>query len=218
MTSNIDKKAGRLFVLSAPSGSGKSTLKDMVLRRLPDLVYSISYTTRPPRPGEVDGLDYNFIDKDQFQAMIKAGEFLEWAEVFGRFYGTGKVWVEARLARGQNVLADIDVVGAASVRALEPQATLIFMVPPTEAELSRRLLSRRTETAEETALRLKQARSEIACRAMFDFLLINDDVDRTLDELVGIIEKGQGRRMSDSTDFWPSFFAGSGYGTHERQN
>ncbi len=210
MTVEMNDRRGRFFVLSAPSGSGKSTLKDRIVTRLPDLVYSVSYTTRPPRPGEVDGRDYNFVTVERFQAMIEAGSFLEWAEVFGRFYGTGRAWVEERLAAGRDVLADLDVVGAASVRRLMPEATLIFMVPPTARELTRRLSERRTETPEEAGLRRARARAEIDQRRIYDFLLINDDLDRAAEELAGIIRHGRGRRVADQEAFWPEFFAEPG--------
>ncbi len=197
---------GRLFVLSAPSGAGKSTLADIIRRRLPGLVYSVSYTTRPPRPGEVDGVDYNFVTPERFKEMIAGREFLEWAEVFGRFYGTGRAWVEDKLAAGLEVLADLDVAGAASVKAVRPESTLVFMVPPTAGELRRRLTARRTESAEETSRRLGQARAEIERRHIYDFLLINDDLDRAADEFLEIIRHGRGRPMSGTEAFWPEFF------------
>ncbi|MDR2947427.1 MAG: guanylate kinase [Candidatus Adiutrix sp.] len=199
-------KRGRLFVLSAPSGAGKSTLGEIIRRRLPELVYSVSYTTRSPRPGETDGVDYNFVSPERFREMIANREFLEWAEVFGRFYGTGRRWVEEKLAAGFDVLADLDVEGAASVRAVRPESTLVFMAPPTAGELRRRLTARRTESPEETGLRLGQARREIERRHMYDFLLVNDDLARAADEFLEIIQHGRGRAMSDTEDFWPQFF------------
>ncbi|MDR1044056.1 MAG: guanylate kinase [Candidatus Adiutrix sp.] len=202
-----DIKSGRLFVLSAPSGSGKSTLKDLALQRLPELVYSVSYTTRRPRPGEIDGRDYNFISEERFQAMVDGRDFLEWAGLFGRHYGTGRAWVLERLRQGRDVLADLDVTGAASVRRLMPGATLIFMAPPTVGELRRRLSSRRTESAEEAGRRLTQAREEIARRRIYDYLLINDRLDDSLEQLVAIIKFGRGRPMAEMENFWPAFFA-----------
>ncbi|UQZ90794.1 guanylate kinase [Deltaproteobacteria bacterium Smac51] len=207
MTENTKKK-GRLFVLSAPSGSGKSTVKELVMRRLPDLVYSVSYTTRNPRPGEVDGRDYNFVVNEKFRAMIDEGDFLEWAEVFGRFYGTGRHWVEDRLAAGNDVLADLDVLGASSVKKQMPEATLIFMVPPSAIELGRRLAGRNTETVEEARNRLARARSEIDRRHVYDFLVINDDLETAASEMIEIIEHGRGRSMSEMENFWPVFFEG----------
>lgn len=202
------KKTGRLFVLSAPSGAGKSTVKNAVMERMPDLVYSVSYTTRQPRPGELDGRDYNFVSEDEFRAMIERGEFYEWAEVFGRFYGTGRQWVESRLAEGRDVLADLDVVGAASVKQQNPGAALIFMAPPSAQEQKRRIKARNTETAEETARRLAGAKAETEKRHIFDFLLINDDLEKAADELAAIIERGQGQKMAGTEDFWQKFFDG----------
>ena len=200
------KRRGRLFVLSAPSGGGKSTLKDRVIHRLPELVYSVSYTTRAPRPGEEDGRDYNFVSVDHFKEMIDQEQFLEWAEVFGRYYGTGRAWVEEKLDGGQDVLADLDVVGASSVRALMPDAVLVFLVPPTANELKRRLNLRQTESVEEAGLRLSRVRREVGSRGVYDFLIINDDLDQAVEELVTIISEGRGRKMADSEYFWPRFF------------
>ncbi len=198
---------GRLFVLSAPSGSGKSAVEELLFRLCPRLVYSVSYTTRAPRPGELDGENYNFIDEVAFQAMIEADSFLEWAEVFGRRYGTGRLWVESRLERGLDVLADLDVAGARSVKDKMPEATLIFMVPPSREELERRLRARATESEEQLALRLGRAGEEIENRGLYDYLLINDDLQRAAQELAGIIEGRPGRPMAEAEDFWPVFFA-----------
>jgi len=199
-------QAGRFFVLSAPSGSGKSTVKDRLLARRPELVYSVSFTTRVPRPGEVDGRDYNFVTRDRFQEMIKAGEFLEWAEVFGRFYGTSRHWVLDRLKTGQSVLADLDVKGGASVRALMPEAILIFMVPPSAGDLQRRLSGRRTEAVPDLDRRLAEARVEIDHSRIYDFLLINDRLEEAVDGLEEIIFFGRGRPMAGAKPFWRDFF------------
>lgn len=201
------KKRGRLFVLSAPSGGGKSSLKNMIIPRLPDLLYSVSYTTRAPRAGEEDGRDYYFVSRDDFEDMIKHERFLEWAEVFGRYYGTGKARVEDMLDGGHDVLADLDVAGASSVKALMPEAVLIFMVPPTTDELKKRLNLRQTESSEEARVRLSQVRREVGCRGIYDFLIINDDLNQAVEDMVAIINEGQGRRMADSEYFWPGFFS-----------
>ena len=197
---------GRFFVLSAPSGAGKSTVKDLLLDRLPELVYSVSFTTRAPRPGEIDGRDYNFVTEDRFREMITAGEFLEWAEVFGRFYGTGRRWVSDHLGAGRDVLADLDVNGGASVRALMPEAVLIFMVPSTAMELKRRLSGRRTESALEMDLRMAGARVETDRSRIYDFLLINDRLEDAVDDLEEIIFHGRGRPMAEAGPFWRIFF------------
>jgi len=199
--------SGRFFVLSAPSGTGKSTVKNLVLARRPELVYSVSFTTRAPRPGEIDGQDYNFVTEDRFREMIEAGDFLEWAEVFGRFYGTGRRWVSDHLRGGRSILADLDVRGGASVQGLMPEAVLIFMVPPSVGELRRRLSGRRTEPVSEVNRRLGEARVEIGSSHLYDFLLINAQVEEAVDELEEIIFHGRGRRMAEIGDFWRDFFS-----------
>ena len=196
----------RLFVLSAPSGSGKSTVKNLILARRPELVYSVSFTTRAPRPDEIDGRDYNFVTEERFREMIASGDFLEWAEVFGRFYGTGRAWVSERLGAGRSVLADLDVRGGASVRALMPEAVLIFMVPPSARELRLRLLGRRTESGSELELRLTEARGEIAACRIYDFLLVNDRIEETVSGLEEIVFHGRGRPMAEARDFLSGFF------------
>ena len=203
---------GRFFVLSAPSGAGKSTLIGRLLERRPELVYSVSFTTRAPRPGEIEGRDYNFVSEGRFREMIAAGHFLEWAEVFGNFYGTGRDWVSDNLKAGRNVLADLDVNGGASVRAMMPEAVLIFMAPPTAAELKRRLSGRRTESALELERRLALARAEIERSRIYDFLLINDRLEETVGGLEEIIFHGRGRPMAEAGTFWRGFLSDQGFG------
>jgi len=197
---------GRFFVLSAPSGSGKTTVVRGLLARRPELVYSVSFTTRVPRPGEVDGRDYNFVTEARFRAMIGAGDLLEWAEVYGHLYGTGRSWVEERLRAGQNVLAELDVKGAASVRALLPRVVLIFMAPPSAGELRRRLSGRRTEPVPELSRRLAEARAEIEASHIYDFLLVNDRLEEAVNGLEEIVFQGRGRPMAEAEPFWRIFF------------
>jgi guanylate kinase len=178
----------------------------LLLARRPELIYSVSFTTRPPRPGEIDGRDYNFVTWDKFKKMAEAGDFLEWAEVFDRCYGTGRRWVLDRLETGRLVLADLDVTGGASVRALMPEAVLIFMVPPKASELQRRLSSRRTETDSEIDHRLAKVKSEVESSRIYDFLLINDKLEETVDGLEEIIFHGRGRPMVEAGSFWLDFF------------
>ncbi len=204
-----DNQGGRFFILSAPSGSGKSTVKNLIVERRPELVYSVSFTTRALRLGEVDGRDYNFISVACFKEMIKIGDFLEWAEVFGNFYGTGKLWVETHLRAGCDVIADIDVAGGISVRKIMPEAVFIFMVPPTIKELHQRLKGRRTESNEEIAYRLKMAKIEISRSHTYDFLLVNDKLERTICDLEDIIENRRGLAIAETKSFWDTFFAGS---------
>ena len=197
---------GRLFVVSAPSGAGKTTLCRMLLARSDDLVYSISTTTRQPRPGETDGRDYFFVAEERFKEMIAQGALLEWAEVFGRYYGTGRRWVESQLALGKHVLVDVDVDGARQIKENFSEAVLIFIVPPTMAELSRRLRGRETETEEQMEIRLGRARAEIEARDLYDYLIVNDEVQSAAEDLAAVT-RAEGLRMAAAEDFWPGFFS-----------
>ncbi|MES9997488.1 guanylate kinase [Desulfovibrio aminophilus] len=176
-------RRGIILVLSAPSGAGKSTLVRKLLREFPGIGYSVSYTTRTPRGAERDGVDYHFVDRDRFLTMREAGEFAEWAEVHGNFYGTAKTPVLTLLDQGRDVLFDIDVQGAAQLRTAFPEAVLVFILPPSRAELERRLRGRGTDAPEVVAKRLKNARAEIAAAESFEFLILNDDLGRACDEL-----------------------------------
>jgi len=199
---------GQLYVLSAPSGAGKTTISRRLLSRKPELVYSISYTTRPARPDEVDGRDYFFVSSGQFQKMIQEQALLEWAEHFGAYYGTGKTWVTGKLGRGLDVLVDVDVAGARQIKANLPAAVLIFIVPPTLAELERRLRSRHTETEAQLQLRLGRARAEIEARTVYDYLIINDDLERAVSDIMDLM-RAESLRMERAEAFWPGFFDGS---------
>lgn len=176
-------RRGIVLVLSAPSGAGMSTLVRKLLREFPGIGYSVSYTTRAPRGAERDGVDYHFVDRDRFLAMREAGEFAEWAEVHGNFYGTAKAPVLALLDQGRDVLFDIDVQGAAQLRTAFPEGVLVFILPPSLAELERRLRGRGTDAPEVVTKRLENARAEIAAAERFDFLILNDDLERACDEL-----------------------------------
>ncbi len=196
---------GRLFIVSAPSGAGKTTLCSRLLPLGLDLVYSVSYTTRIPRPGETDGQDYFFISEDRFREMIQDGGFLEWAEVFGRFYGTGRDWVQKQLDLGRNVLLDVDIAGARQIKESSPEAVFIFILPPTLSELGRRLRARHTETDEQLQERLTWAREEIEARDIYDYLIINDEIDRAVQDLACVI-RAEGSRLDRAHDFWSEFF------------
>lgn len=195
----------QLFVVSAPSAAGKTTLCRRLLESRPQLAYSVSFTTRPPRPGEEDGRDYFFVDRDRFQRMIEEKAFLEWAEVFGQFYGTGRDWVAGTLAAGQDVLVDIDIAGARQIKANFNDAVFIFIVPPSFEELTRRLRNRSTESEEQVRVRLNRAREEIEARHMYDYLVVNDSIDRALDDLQAVI-RAERLRTSRSEPFWADFF------------
>lgn len=177
---------GQLFVVSAPSGAGKSSLVRAWLAQDAGIRLSVSYTTRPPRAGEVHGEHYHFIDRDGFLAMLGRGEFLESAEIYGNLYGTSQAWIEAELARGTDILLEIDWQGATQVRKLMPQAQSIFILPPSIAELRRRLEGRGTDSAEVIARRMGMARTEIAHALEADYLVVNDVFDTALADLLAI--------------------------------
>ena len=196
---------GRLFVVSAPSGAGKTTLTRLLLQKTHDLVYSISHTTRQPRAGERNGVDYFFVSTDEFREMIDAGAFLEWAEVFGRHYGTARQWVEEQMASGVDVLCDVDIAGARQIMKQMPQAVSIFIVPPSLDELTRRLQARSTETPEQLAVRLGRVREEINAGGLYDYLVINDTIERAVADLEAIVRSDR-LRGDRHADFWNKFF------------
>ena len=162
-----------LLVLSGPSGSGKDSLIECLGRRGLDIFRVVTVTTRPPRPGEIPGRDYVFVSTEEFERLRAGGQLLEYAQVYGHWYGTPKEPVRQALARGQDVLLRVDVQGARAVRQLCPGAVLIFLTPPTEEELVRRLKARRTESPAEVARRLQKVREELAALPMFDYVIIN---------------------------------------------
>jgi guanylate kinase len=174
---------GRLFVLSAPSGSGKSSLVREVLASTPGLRFSVSYTTRPIRAGEADGREYHFVSDDEFDRMVAAGGFLEWAGVFGQRYGTGREATEEVLAAGDDLLLDIDVQGARQVRNSGVGAVFIFVLPPDFSTLEHRLRSRGSESDAQLGQRLRKARREAEEYASYDYMLVNDDLARCADAL-----------------------------------
>ncbi|MGI9297107.1 MAG: guanylate kinase [Gammaproteobacteria bacterium] len=175
-----------MFVISAPSGTGKTTISGR-LRRTGLLRVSISHTTRPPRAGERNGAEYFFVGRDEFLRMRDGGGFLEWAEVFGNYYGTGAEWVRNQLAAGADILLEIDVQGARQVKKAAPEAVLIFIRPPSVAALAARLKKRGNDAPEVVARRLAAAEAEIARAGEFDYGIINDDLDRAVAEIRAII-------------------------------
>lgn len=178
---------GILFVVSSPSGGGKGTLIRRVLNKVPDLSYSVSFTTRAPRSGEVDGREYFFVTPERFDEMVAAREFLEWAHVHGNRYGTGHQQLNREIAEGRDIILEVDVQGAASVRDLLDDAVSVFILPPSFAILKQRLIARGTDSAEELDLRLRNAPAELAHYSNFHYVVINDDADRAAEQLAAIV-------------------------------
>ena len=180
-------RRGLLFIVSAPSGTGKTTLVERLVQLVPNLVRSCSYTSRPPRPGEADGVDYNFVDENQFAEMVAAGGFLEWAEVFGHRYGTGADDTERHRQAGRDVVLVIDVQGAQKVRERGVDAVSVFVLPPSYSSLEQRL--GRRAAADQTRLhgRLEAARREVAAARRYDYLVVNDDFERCVAQLRSIV-------------------------------
>ena len=181
------RRLGALFVVSAPSGAGKTTLCREVRRNLPDLAYSVSYTTRAPRPGEKDGTDFRFVSPDEFKTLRDRSEFAEWAQVHGNRYGTRASVLEQALQSGRDILLDIDTQGAAQLRRRYPAAVLIFIMAPSMEELEQRLRERRSDAEKEIMRRLDRAREEIALWRAYDYLVVNRDVKEAVDQLSAII-------------------------------
>jgi len=178
---------GLLFIVSAPSGAGKTTLVERLVERLPHLRMSRSYTSRAARQGETDGVDYNFVSRERFEAMAAAGEFLEWAEVFGNLYGTCAEDTDRMLAGGDDVVLVIDVQGARKVRARGLPTRTVFVMPPSFGVLEQRLRGRSKDNEGAIQRRLQVAREEVAAFAEYDFVVVNDEVTAAVDRLRGIV-------------------------------
>ena len=183
---------GTLYVISAASGAGKTSLVNAVLTQIDELVVSVSHTTRAPREGEVDGVNYHFVEKATFEAMVEAGEFFEHATVFGNMYGTSQQHLEAQLQQGVDVILEIDWQGARQIRQLMPDCRSIYIVPPSTAALRERLDARGQDDAAVIEQRMREAISEMSHYVEFDYLIINDDFDEAKDNLAAIIK---GNRM-----------------------
>jgi len=183
----MERQKGLLIVISAPSGTGKTTLCHMLLEEFPNMEFSISYTTRKPRPGELNGRDYFFVDRKTFERMIEEGDFLEWAEVYGNLYGTSKSQVLKALKEGKDILLDIDTQGALQVKKNFPEAVLIFILPPSLKELERRLKKRGTDDEETIKKRLQIAREEIRNALEYDYIVVNDILEVAFERLRSII-------------------------------
>jgi guanylate kinase len=191
-----------LFVISGPSGCGKSTLIKKVRRTVGDLEYSVSHTTRPPRRSEKDGVDYHFVSPSTFERMVRGKRFLEWACVHGHLYGTSRAEIEKK-SRRRDVVLDIDVQGARQVRARVPGAVFVFVMPPIAAELRRRLERRHEDSPEAVKRRLRDARTEIRSYGEFDFVVVNDDLERATADLKAVIVASRHRPNAMAASLGP---------------
>ena len=183
----MKRRKGLLFVVSAPSGAGKTSLCRAITDSLENLTHSISYATRKPRPGEIDGRDYYFVGQERFREMIQAGDFAEWAEVHANYYGTSRRVLDDMISKGLDVILDIDTQGAAQIKAKYDTAVFIFIMPPSLDILEERLRNRKSDHEDEIRKRMKRAREEIRDYAMYDYIIVNRDFDRALTELRSVV-------------------------------
>jgi guanylate kinase len=188
---------GRLYVVAAPSGTGKTSLVRALMAARPQLQFSVSYTTRPRRPNEVEGRDYHFVDRATFEDMVQRGELLEWARVFDNYYGTGLHVVQEALARGESLILEIDWQGAQQVRAKLPEAVQVFILPPSRAELERRLRGRGTDSAEVIARRLQDSVTELSHWHEFGFVVVNGVFEEALTALLRVVDAAGGEAVTD---------------------
>ncbi len=197
--------SGNLFIVSAPSGAGKTTLVRGLLQEDPQVHLSVSYTTRAPRQGEADGREYHFVDLATFQIMKDRGDFLEWAEVHGNFYGTSRVWIEDQMEEGRDILVEIDWQGARQVKKSFPGATGIFILPPSLHELENRLTGRGTDHPDIIARRLAAAQEEMSHVDDFEYAIINNELRMALDDLCAVVRAARlltpGQRIRHSSVF-----------------
>lgn len=194
---------GNVIVVSAPSGAGKTTLCNAIVKSLDRITFSVSYTTRRPREGEVEGVDYYFVNQEEFRKMIDRGEFAEWAEVHGNLYGSSRRVIEDLMERNRDVLLDIDIQGAKQIKSLYPEAILIFIMPPSFEELKRRLLGRGTENLEG---RLRRAFEEIKEYSLYDYVIINDNLERAISDLRSIVISERLRVKRFDSNFIDKFY------------
>lgn len=187
------KRSGLLLVLSAPSGGGKSAVLKALLAKDEGIGYSISFTSRPPRGDEVEGRDFRFVTREKFQSMITAGEFYEYAEVHGNLYGTSARVIEDALAEGRDIALDLDVQGGLNIKSRQPGAALIFLMPPSMEILEQRLRGRNSDDEEQIRLRMKNARREIEHWSRYDYVVMNEEIDRTVADVARIVEAERSR-------------------------
>jgi guanylate kinase len=196
------KSAPLLLIVSSPSGAGKTTLCSRLLAEFNDISFSTSHTTRPPRPGEIDGRDYHFIDLETFDKMVEDDLFIEWAFVHGNRYGTARTEVRGAATAGVDLIFDVDFQGARQIKEQYPGAVAVFVLPPSIGELHRRLRKRGTETPESLERRFKAALEEIGNHALFDYLIVNDSLDPAYDNLRAILlaERSRHSRMAETAE------------------
>ncbi|ABV34182.1 MULTISPECIES: guanylate kinase [Pseudothermotoga] len=204
---------GVLYVVSGPSGVGKTSIIELTLKKVKNIVFSVSCTTRPKRPGEIDGKDYFFVSEPSFMKMVENGEFLEWAVVHSYYYGTLKKFVEEQLENGKNVLLDIDVQGAMTVMKKAGDAVYIFIAPPSFEELKQRLVKRGTEDKTNLERRLEDAKRELSFIPQFEYLIVNENLQESVDQLCSIIvaEQVRVKRALDRLGMHKFFENGGGY-------
>lgn len=193
---------GQLFIVSAPSGTGKTTLVERLVQCVPDLRLSRSYTSRPARVGEQDGVDYNFITRERFDVMVREGQFLEWADVFGNYYGTSVADTEAMLARGEDVVLVIDVQGARQVRSRGIETIDIFVLPPSAAVLEQRLRGRSKDSEEQIRRRLQVASAEVDEYSQYEYVVVNDEIEAAVGRLQSIVgaERARVKRVREDAE------------------
>lgn len=178
---------GILFIITGPSGAGKTSILKRVMKEVENLEFSVSYTTRPRRPGEVDGRDYFFVDEKRFKKMVEEGEFLEWAIVHGYYYGTSKKFIDERLEKNGDLLLDIDVQGALNVKRMDLDMVSVFIAPPSLEDLERRLRKRGTDSEYDLKRRLEDAKWELSKISEFEYLIVNDFLEKSVEKLKAII-------------------------------
>lgn len=191
----VKNKKGILIIISAPSGAGKTTVCKYLLKKLPEIVFSVSYTTRSKRPGEVEGKDYFFVNKEKFLNMVKQKKFIEWAQVYNNYYGTPKENIEKNLTKGKDILLDIDVQGGKNVRKHYPDGVYIFLLPPSWKALKERLYKRAKDPKEIINLRLKMAQRELKYIKYYDYIVVNKELKTTFNIIESIIKAEKNKRI-----------------------
>lgn len=200
LKTKINSKEGNLFIISGPSGTGKGTIVSNILETVPDIVLSVSATTRNPRPNEKDSVQYHFIDQEKFQKLVKENHFLEWAEVYeGQYYGTLKDPIAVAIKSGKDLILEIGADTHDFIKQQLPKAISIFIAPPSFEELSRRLIDRKTETKEKIEERLKRAKEELKFQNKFDFVVINSNLNKAIQEVKNIILKARKTKQEKTT-------------------